>query len=87
MKLKKLLLITGLTTAATLSVTAQKAPEPCGLTPSARQIEWYNREIIAFFHFGINTFEDFVNEGDGRAPTAIFNPCLLYTSPSPRDHG
>lgn len=77
MKLKKLLLITGLTTAATLSVTAQKAPEPCGLTPSARQIEWYNREIIAFFHFGINTFEDFVNEGDGRAPTAIFNPTTL----------
>lgn len=77
MKFKKLLLITGLTTAATLSVTAQKAPEPCGLTPSARQIEWYNREIIAFFHFGINTFEDFVNEGDGKAPTAIFNPTTL----------
>ena len=58
MKLKKLFLAAGLTAAATVSVTAQKAPEPCDLTPSARQIEWYNREMIAFFHFGINTFED-----------------------------
>ena len=29
--------------------------------------------MIAFFHFGINTFEEYVNEGDGRAPAAIFN--------------
>ena len=77
MKLKKLFLAAGLTAAATVSVTAQKAPEPCDLTPSARQIEWYNREMIAFFHFGINTFEDFVNEGDGKASTAIFNPAAL----------
>ena len=28
--------------------------------------------MIAFFHFGINTFEEYVNEGDGRAPAAIF---------------
>lgn len=56
---------------------AQKAPSPCGLTPSARQIEWYNREMIAFFHFGINTFEEYVNEGDGRAPAALFNPTAL----------
>ena len=54
-----------------------KAPEPYGLTPSARQVEWYNREMIAFFHFGINTFEEYVNEGDGRAPAAIFNPTAL----------
>ena len=61
MKLKKLFLTAGLTVAASTPLIGQKAPEPCGLTPSPRQIEWYNREIIAFFHFGINTFEDFVN--------------------------
>ena len=33
MKLKKLFLAAGLTAAATVSVTAQKAPEPCDLTP------------------------------------------------------
>lgn len=77
MKLKTLFLITELSATATVSITAQNAPDPCGLTPSKRQIEWYNREMIAFFHFGINTFEDFVNEGDGRASTAIFNPTAL----------
>lgn len=33
--------------------------------------------MIAFFHFGINTFEEYVNEGDGKASTAIFNPTAL----------
>lgn len=77
MKLKRIILITGFTATAASPTIAQKAPQPCGLTPSARQIEWYNREMIAFFHFGINTFEDFVNEGDGKAPTAIFSPTAL----------
>jgi alpha-L-fucosidase len=49
-------------------------PEPFGPVPNARQVEWYQREIIAFFHFGINTFGDNVNEGDGKAPAALFNP-------------
>lgn len=56
---------------------AQTAPAPFGPIPNERQLEWYDREIIAFFHFGINTFEDFVNEGDGKAPAAIFNPTAL----------
>lgn len=59
------------------SITAQPAPEPYGLTPNERQLEWYGREMIAFIHFGINTFEDNVNEGDGKAPAAIFNPTEL----------
>ncbi|MDE6086179.1 MAG: alpha-L-fucosidase [Muribaculaceae bacterium] len=58
-------------------VIAQNAPKPAGLVPNERQREWFDREMIAFFHFGINTFEDFVNEGDGRAPAAIFNPTAL----------
>ncbi|AIE85927.1 alpha-L-fucosidase 1 [Fimbriimonas ginsengisoli Gsoil 348] len=45
--------------------------------PSAKQLEWYKREIVAFFHFGINTFGDEVNEGDGKASPAIFNPTGL----------
>lgn len=56
---------------------SQTAPTPVGPVPNERQMEWYEREIIAFFHFGINTFEDFVNEGDGRASTALFNPTAL----------
>lgn len=76
MNVRKLFLVAGIA-ATVVPAMAQKAPEPCGLTPSARQIEWYNREMIAFFHFGINTFEEYVNEGDGRASTAIFNPTAL----------
>ena len=59
-----------------LSVNAQLAPTPVGPVPNARQIEWYHREIIAFIHFGMNTFAD-VNEGDGTASPELFNPTAL----------
>jgi len=59
-----------------LSSHAQTAPVPFGPLPNARQIEWYHREIIAFFHFGMNTFTN-VNEGDGTASPKLFNPTAL----------
>lgn len=77
MKLKKYILTAPLLASAICNVSAHDAPKPVGLVPNERQIEWYDREMIAFFHFGINTFEDFVNEGDGKAPAAIFNPTEL----------
>ena len=77
MKLKRFILAAGISAATTVGVMAQKAPEPCGLVPSERQLEWYDREMIAFFHFGLNTFEEFVNEGNGKAPAALFNPTAL----------
>lgn len=55
---------------------AQPAPAPVGPVPNARQIEWYHREMIAFFHFGMNTFTE-VNEGDGTASPKLFNPTAL----------
>lgn len=48
MNRKRTLLITGLT-ALFMQTFAQKAPEPYGLVPSERQLEWYDREMIAFF--------------------------------------
>lgn len=54
-----------------------QAPKPVGPIPNERQIDWYNQEIIAFFHFGLNTYEEFVNEGDGRTSTSLFNPTAL----------
>ncbi len=53
MNLRNFFLAAGIAAVA-VPVWGQKAPEPYGLTPSARQVEWYNREMIAFFHFGIN---------------------------------
>ncbi|MBN1758955.1 MAG: hypothetical protein JW863_11585 [Chitinispirillaceae bacterium] len=43
--------------AGTGSLRAEVAPpEPVGLTPNERQIEWYHREQQAFIHFNMNTF-------------------------------
>jgi alpha-L-fucosidase len=65
-----------------LLTKGQTAPAPVGPVPNARQIEWYHREIMAFFHFGINTFTDTdgVNEGDGTASPTLFNPTALDCS-------
>lgn len=52
------------------------APEPFGLTPNERQIEWFHREQQAFIHFGPNTFQN-VEWGDGTAPVTTFNPTNL----------
>ena len=71
MKFNKTIATTLLTLYGLAGIAAQEAPKPFGSTPNERQKEWYDREMIAFFHFGINTFEDFVNEGDGKAPAAI----------------
>lgn len=54
-----------------------QAPTPVGPVPNDRQIEWYHREIMAFFHFGMNTFGNNVNEGDGKAKPRLFNPTAL----------
>jgi alpha-L-fucosidase len=62
---------------ACLAPSGPKPPQPYGPTPNARQIEWYGREITAFFHFGINTFGEEVNEGDGKASPQLFNPSQL----------
>ncbi|HEY8934932.1 MAG TPA: alpha-L-fucosidase [Cyclobacteriaceae bacterium] len=59
-----------------ITVRAQVAPTPLGPIPNARQIEWYHREMIAFFHFGMNTFTN-DNEGDGTASPETFNPTAL----------
>jgi alpha-L-fucosidase len=68
------IMLTGIV--APLVVSGQTAPTPVGPVPNARQIEWYHREIIAFFHFGMNTFTG-DNEGDGTAKPERFNPTAL----------
>lgn len=75
MKFRPIVLASFLFYGSLLHVSSGSAPEPFG--PVTNE---YDREIIAFFHFGINTFEDFVNEGDEKAPAAIFNPTALDCS-------
>jgi alpha-L-fucosidase len=73
---KNLLLLAVVSAIIPWQIKAQHAPAPIGPIPNARQIEWYHREIIAFFHFGMNTFTD-DNEGDGTASPERFNPTAL----------
>ncbi|MBN1131375.1 MAG: alpha-L-fucosidase, partial [Chitinispirillaceae bacterium] len=53
-----------------------QAPVPVGPVPHARQIEWYHRETMAFFHFNMNTFTG-DEWGDGTASPSRFNPASL----------
>ncbi len=50
--------------------------KPYGATPSARQMEWYSREKMIFFHFGMNTFTN-KEWGDGSDSPSLFNPTEL----------
>lgn len=59
-----------LTKAAALGLT------PMGPVPNARQLEWYGRERMAFFHFGMNTYTD-REWGDGSESPALFHPTEL----------
>lgn len=54
---------------------AQK-PSPVGPVPNAKQVEWYHREAMAFFHFNMNTFTG--NEwGEGTDDPDLFQPSDL----------
>lgn len=44
--------------------------------PTARQLQWQQKELTAFLHFGINTFTD-KEWGDGKEDPKLFNPAQL----------
>ena len=49
---------------------------PVGPTPNDRQREWFERERMVFFHFGMNTFTD-KEWGDGTEDPSLFDPTAL----------
>jgi alpha-L-fucosidase len=54
-------------------------PLPVMPIPSAAQLRWQRREVIMFFHFGMNTFTD-SEWGTGSEPPALFRPAELNAS-------
>lgn len=53
-----------------------KAPPPIAPVPASNQVEWQQRETIAFIHFGMNTFHN-LEWGDGSAPASDFRPSAI----------
>ena len=51
-------------------------PAPLHPVPTAAQLEWQQRELAMFLHFGVNTFTG-REWGDGTEGPAIFNPSDL----------
>ncbi|KAL6601733.1 hypothetical protein ACP70R_044953 [Stipagrostis hirtigluma subsp. patula] len=51
-------------------------PLPVLPVPSAAQLRWQRREVIMFFHFGMNTFTD-SEWGTGAEDPSVFRPAAL----------
>lgn len=54
-------------------------PLPVLPVPTAAQLKWQRREVIMFFHFGMNTFTD-SEWGTGRENPRRFSPAALNAS-------
>ncbi|XP_031495162.1 alpha-L-fucosidase 1-like [Nymphaea colorata] len=54
-------------------------PLPVLPLPSAAQLRWQQRELVMFFHFGMNTFTD-SEWGSGHEDPRLFNPSFLDAS-------
>ena len=50
--------------------------EAASVVPSKRQLDWFDMELYAFIHFGVNTFTD-REWGEGGEAESLFDPQKL----------
>lgn len=70
--LHHLLFVSPVLLAAAVAAAAEP-PQPCGVTPSPRQLAWHEMEFYGFLHFTVNTFTD-KEWGYGDESPEVFNP-------------
>ncbi|CAN0902628.1 Alpha-L-fucosidase 1 [Linum grandiflorum] len=68
-----------ITTAVASKYNVATPPLPVLPLPSFSQLKWQQREIIMFFHFGVNTFTG-SEKGTGYESPSVFNPTALDTN-------
>lgn len=73
---RTLLVVSFLCTAMIWGQVAVPPPMPVMPIPTARQMDWQERELAMFVHFTVNTFTG-REWGDGTEDPAIFNPSDL----------
>ncbi|KAK3129684.1 hypothetical protein QOZ80_6BG0483290 [Eleusine coracana subsp. coracana] len=77
--LAALVTVDGLVSSSAAWLATPPPPLPVLPIPSASQLRWQRREIIMFFHFGMNTFTD-SEWGTGSEDPSLFRPASLNAS-------
>ncbi|VAI34783.1 unnamed protein product [Triticum turgidum subsp. durum] len=79
LRLAAAMVLTGLVSPQVAVAARATPPLPVLPIPTAAQLAWQRREVIMFFHFGMNTFTN-SELGTGAEDPALFAPAALNAS-------
>ncbi|XP_037442719.1 putative alpha-L-fucosidase 1 [Triticum dicoccoides] len=79
LRLAAAMVLTGLVSPPVAVAARATPPLPVLPIPTAAQLAWQRREVIMFFHFGMNTFTN-SELGTGAEDPALFAPAALNAS-------
>jgi alpha-L-fucosidase len=76
MKMKRLIIIVVMLSAALTTIAQMAKPAPYGPLPNENQLRWQEMEMYAFIHYSLNTYTD-QEWGFGNEDPQLFNPSDL----------